>query len=159
VTIRAAADEELNVYDHSFDIPEPCPSWAVIRSLLGSTLSLALIVAFGFLLSQSVAHLPSKAASTGEAIAWKGTLTDAFARPVRSAEIHLIGGHGELVARTAIDGSFAFSECPSGNYEVAVVLGGREVGYLKALHLTAISSPSRLILASGGRLLVSQHAR
>jgi hypothetical protein len=100
-----------------------------------------------------------KAASAGEAIAWKGTLTDAFGRPVRSAEIHLIGGHGELVASTATDGSFAFSEFPSGNYEVAVVLGGREVGYLKALHLSSISSPSRLTLASGGRLLVSQHGR
>ena len=161
--------------------------------LLGGTLSLAAIVAFGFLLSRSIAHLPSpgsngrmspieavverlngaatsdtsmsepeqasKAASAGEAIAWKGTLTDAFGRPVRSAEIHVIGGHGELVASTVADGSFAFSEVPSGNYEVAVVLGGREVGHLKALHLSATSSPSRLTLASGGRLLVSQHGR
>ena len=85
--------------------------------------------------------------------------SDAFGRPVRSAEIHVIGGHGELVASTVADGSFAFSEVPSGNYEVAVVLGGREVGHLKALHLSATSSPSRLTLASGGRLLVSQHGR
>ena len=92
----------------------------------------------------------------GEASAWRGALTDAFGRPVRSAEIHLIGGHGELVARTAADGSFAFSELTSGDYEVVVVLGGREVAYLKALHLSAISSPSRLTLASGGRLLVSR---
>jgi hypothetical protein len=148
---------------------------------------MAAIVLFGFLLSRPIAQLPSpglngrttpieavmerlngatttsdtlvsepeealKAASAGEAIAWKGTLTDAFGRPVRSAEIHLIGGHGELVASTATDGSFAFSEFPSGNYEVAV-------GYLKALHLSSISSPSRLTLASGGRLLVSQHGR
>jgi Carboxypeptidase regulatory-like domain len=90
----------------------------------------------------------------GEASAWRGALTDAFGRPVRSAEIHLIGGHGELVARTAADGSFAFSELPSGDYEVAVVLGGREVAYLNSLHLSAISSPSRLTLASGGHLLV-----
>ena len=53
-------------------------------------------------------------------------------------------------------GSFAFSEVPSGDYEAVVVLGGREVAYLKALHLSAISSPSRLTLASGGRLLVSR---
>ena len=90
----------------------------------------------------------------GEASAWKGALNDAFGRPVRSAEIHLIGGHGELVARTAEDGSFAFSELPSGDYEVVVVSGGREVAYVKALHLSATSSPSRLTLASGGRLLV-----
>ena len=76
-------------------------------------------------------------------------------RPVRSAEIHLIGGHGELVASTAADGRFAFSELPSGDYEVVVVLGGREIAYRKAFHLSAISSPSRLTLASGGRLFVS----
>jgi hypothetical protein len=90
----------------------------------------------------------------GEASAWRGTLTDASGRPVRSAEIHLIGGHGELVARTAADGGFAFSELASGDYEVAVVLGGREVAYLKTLHLSDLSSPSRITLSSGGRLLV-----
>ena len=77
------------------------------------------------------------------------SLTDAFGRPVRSAEIHLIGGHGELVARTAADGRFAFSELPSGDYEVVVVLGGRGVAHLEALHLSAISSPSRLTLVLG----------
>ena len=92
----------------------------------------------------------------GEASAWRGTLTDAFGRPVRSAEIHLIGGHGELVVRTAADGRFAFSELMSGDYEVVVVLGGREVAQTKAVHLSATSSPSRLTLASGGRLLVSR---
>jgi hypothetical protein len=92
----------------------------------------------------------------GEPSAWRGTLTDAFGRPVRLAEVHLIGGHGELMARTAVDGSFAFSELTSGDYEVVVVLGGREVAHLKALHLSAISSRSRLTLASGGRLLVSR---
>jgi hypothetical protein len=165
--------------------------------LLGGTLSLAAIVAFGFLLSRSIAHLPvpgsngrmspieavmerlnratapdtsmsepaeaSRSTSVGvseraagEVSAWRGTLTDGIGRPVRSAEIHLIGGHGELVTRTAADGSFAFSALPPGNYEVVVVLGGREVAYLRALHLSAISSPSRLTLASGGRLLVSR---
>ena len=92
----------------------------------------------------------------GEASPWSGALTDAFGRPVRAAEIHLIGGHGELVARTAADGRFAFSELPSGDYEVVVVLGGREVAHLEAFHLSAISSPSRLTLASGGRLLISR---
>ena len=151
--------------------------------LLGGTLSLATIVAFGFLLSRSMAHLYvpgangrmspieavvdrlNRAATSDtpisgseqvtEATAWRGALADESGRPVRSAEIHLIGGHGELVARTATDGSFAFPELPSGNYEVVVVLGGREIAYRKALHLSAVSSPSHLTLASGGRLLVS----
>ena len=92
----------------------------------------------------------------GKPGAWRGTLIDAFGLPVRSAEVHLIGGHGELMARTAVDGSFAFSELTPGDYEVAVVLEGREVGYLKALHLSAISTRSRLTLSSGGRVLVSR---
>src|ERR1700722_5150342 len=209
-----------------------------VSLLLGGTLSLATIVAFGFLLNRSMAHLPvltrngrmspieavverlngtatpdnsiggpgdassfnsvgtneqqpppvpPTVASTtllpgssdvvapiptqnprdrslylttqlpaGEVSAWRGDLTDASGKPVRSAEIHLIGGHGELVANTAADGSFAFSELPSGDYEVAVVLGGREVAYRKTLRLSATSSPSRLTLASGGRLMISR---
>jgi hypothetical protein len=75
---------------------------------------------------------------------------------LHAAEIHLIGGHGELVASTGADGKFAFSEFPSGDYAVAVVLGGREVAYLKTLRLSAVSSPSGLTVASGGRLLVSR---
>jgi hypothetical protein len=90
-----------------------------------------------------------------EASAWKGTLTDMSGRPVRSAEIHLIGGHGELVVRTGEDGSFAFSEVPSDDYEVAVVLNGREIAYRKGLHLSSTSAPSRITVAPGGRLLVS----
>lgn len=91
----------------------------------------------------------------GAATALSGALTDASGQPVRSAEIHLIGRNGELVARTAADGSFAFPEVPSGDYEVAVVLGGREVAYQRALHLGTISAPSRLTLSSGGHLLIS----
>jgi len=86
-----------------------------------------------------------------EPSAWRGVLADLSGQPVRSAEIHLIGGHGELMARTAEDGSFAFSEVPSGNYEVTVVFGGREVAYLKEMDVSTIPAPSRLTLASGGR--------
>jgi hypothetical protein len=95
----------------------------------------------------------------GQVSAWAGVLTDAFGRPVHAAEIHLIGGHGELVSRTGEDGRFAFSEFPAGDYEVAVVLGGREVAYLKTLHLSAVSPPSELTVASGGRLLVSRSGK
>jgi hypothetical protein len=149
---------------------------------LGDILSLFTIVAFGFLLSLAQLPIPGWSGvggqkqivstptqnvterslylttqlTAGEAEAWRGDLTDALGRPVRSAEIHLIGGHGEVVARTAADGRFAFSELTPGYYEVVVVLGGREVAYRKALHLSEVSSPSRLTLASGGRLLVSR---
>jgi hypothetical protein len=86
---------------------------------------------------------------------WDGVLTDASGHPVRSAEIHVIGEHGELVALTSGDGSFAFPEIPSGNYEVVVVLAGREVAYLKAFQPRKSSTPARLTLISGGRLMIS----
>jgi carboxypeptidase family protein len=97
--------------------------------------------------------LPSRLTS-GEAIAWNGVLTDASGRPVRSANIHVVGGTGELVARTAANGSFGFSKLPSGDYEIIIVCDGREVAYRKA-HLSATTAPPRLTLASGGRLLLS----
>ncbi len=60
---------------------------------------------------------------------------------MRSTEIHLIGGHGELVARTGEDGAFAFPDVPPNNYEVIVVSLGREVWHGKLLPLSA-SSPT-----------------
>lgn len=101
----------------------------------------------------SSVFLPSRLA-VGEAIAWNGILTDASGRPVRSANIHVVGGTGELVARTAANGSFGFSKLSSGDYEIVIVCDGREVAYRKA-HLSATSVPPRLTLASGGRLLLS----
>jgi hypothetical protein len=91
-----------------------------------------------------------------EPTAWNGNLQDASGRPVPYAEIHLIAGHGELVTHTAADGSFAFSELNSGDYEMAVVMNGREIAYRKTLHLGTTSSPSRLTLAPGGRVLFSR---
>lgn len=89
---------------------------------------------------------------------WDGVLTDASGHPVRSAEIHLIGEHGELMSLTKEDGSFTFLEIPSVNYEVVVVLGGREVAYLKAYQPSKSSTPDRLTLVSGGRLMISPSA-
>jgi hypothetical protein len=104
--------------------------------------------------SADTLYLPPRLAA-GETVAWKGNLTDASGHPVRAADIHVIGGHGELVAHTAADGSFAFPEFPSGDYEIVIVRDGREVAYRKALHLGATSSPPRLTLAPGGRLVLS----
>jgi hypothetical protein len=90
---------------------------------------------------------------------WDGVLTDATGRPVRSAEIHLIGEHGEIVALTKEDGSFVFPELPSINYEVVVVSGGREVAYLKAFQPSTTAAASRLTLVSGSRLVISPSAK
>jgi hypothetical protein len=86
---------------------------------------------------------------------WDGVLSDATGRPLRSAEIHLIGEHGELMSVTGEDGSFAFLEIPSVNYEVVVVLDGHEVAYLKTFQPSKSSAPARLTLVPGGRLMIS----
>jgi hypothetical protein len=77
-------------------------------------------------------------------------------KPLRSAEIHLIGGHGHLVARTARDGSFAFPTFAANSYQVVVVLHSRAVTNPKALDLRADRPPVRLRLSPGGRLMVFQ---
>jgi Carboxypeptidase regulatory-like domain len=97
---------------------------------------------------------PPPRVGIGEAIAWNGVLTDASGSPVRSVDIHVVGTTGELVARTAANGSFEFAQLPSGDYEIVIVRDGREVAYRK-VHLSATSSPPRLTLAAGGRLLLS----
>ncbi len=51
-------------------------------------------------------------------------LHDASGAPIKGAEIHLIGGHGEMVAETQADGSFQFANPPPGNYQLAVVIAG-----------------------------------
>ena len=45
---------------------------------------------------------------------WKGTLRNASGAPVKGAQIHLIGGHGEMVTETQADGSFQFANPPRG---------------------------------------------
>jgi tRNA/tmRNA/rRNA uracil-C5-methylase (TrmA/RlmC/RlmD family) len=72
---------------------------------------------------------------------WEGELLGVNGRPMRSAEIHLIGGHGELVARTGENGAFVFPDVPPNDYELIVVSLGREVWHGKLLHLCA-SSPT-----------------
>jgi hypothetical protein len=72
---------------------------------------------------------------------WEGKLLGANGRPIRSAEIHLIGGHGELVARTGANGAFVFPDVPANDYELIVVSLGREVWHGKLLHL-GDSSPT-----------------
>jgi hypothetical protein len=90
--------------------------------------------------------------------AWWGMLTDTKGHPISSVEIHLIGGHGELVARTHKDGSFSFPDFPPNYYEVVVVSHGREIGHEKELQLSALSSPVRLTLTADHHLRVSQWA-
>src|SRR5277367_5120166 len=68
---------------------------------------------------------------------WKGTLRRASGAPIKGAEVHLIGGHGEMVAETQADGSFQFANPPAGNYQITVVIDGVGHNYTKPLALQA----------------------
>src|SRR5277367_101271 len=68
---------------------------------------------------------------------WKGTLRHAGGAPIKGAEVHLIGGHGEMVAETQADGSFQFANPPAGNYQITVVIDGVGHNYTKPLALQA----------------------
>lgn len=85
---------------------------------------------------------------------WRGVLTDAANHPMRAAEIHLIGGHGELVARSEQEESFAFPVLSPNNYQIAVIVDGREIGHGE---LHAPSPPIRLKLTAKGKLLDLPH--
>jgi hypothetical protein len=52
-------------------------------------------------------------------------------------EIHLIGGHGELVEHTGSDGGFLFPDVPPNNYQLTIVSHGHEVGHARLLPLSA----------------------
>ena len=74
---------------------------------------------------------------------WKSVLHDASGAPIQGAQIHLIGGHGELVAETGPDGSFQIP-APPGSYQLAVVIAGVAHNATAPIDLTA-DSPSAII--------------
>ena len=86
---------------------------------------------------------------------WKGVLRDETGAPVQGATIHLIGGHGELVADTAADGGFQFPNLPPNIYQLAVVIGG--VGHDSAvpLELNPDSAPAVLTVTKQGTVTVT----
>ncbi len=86
---------------------------------------------------------------------WTGILHDAGGAPIKGAEIHLIGGHGEMVAQTQADGSFQFANTPPGNYQLVVVLAGVGHNYVTPLALQADSPPVSVIVDKQGTVAVT----
>ena len=85
---------------------------------------------------------------------WGGTLLNDAGTPIGKAEIHLIGGHGELVANTHADGSFQFTQVPPRTYQLAVVTRGIGKTYPRALTLSANSANVAVVLSEQGTISV-----
>src|SRR5271170_4395593 len=77
---------------------------------------------------------------------WKGVLQDATGAPIKGAQIHLIGGHGEIVAETQADGSFQFANPPSENYQLSVGIAGLGHNYANPIELKPDSPPATVII-------------
>jgi hypothetical protein len=87
--------------------------------------------------------------------AWKGTLHRDDQSPINAAEIHLTGGHGELVATTDANGAFGFPNLPANSYQLMVVVNGIGHSYSQPLDLAADSIPSSIILSTKGAVTVT----
>jgi hypothetical protein len=86
---------------------------------------------------------------------WTSVLHDASGAPIKGAEIHLIGGHGELVAQTQADGSFQFSNPPPGSYQLAVVIAGVAHNATAPVDLAPDSLPAVVTLDPKGTVIVT----
>jgi len=86
---------------------------------------------------------------------WKGVLDSGDHTPVQGAEIHLIGGHGELVANTGNDGSFEFPNLPLGNYQVVVVVNGAGHSAAAPVDLSGDFPTATITLSKQGTVTVA----
>src|SRR5271155_111555 len=86
---------------------------------------------------------------------WKGALHGADGAPIKGAQIHLIGGHGELVADTAADGSFQFTSLTPNNYQLVVVIDGVGHNCAQPLALQADSPPGAVSVSKQGTVTVT----
>jgi hypothetical protein len=86
---------------------------------------------------------------------WKGVLSGDAGAPISGAQIHLIGGHGELVAKTAADGSFQFPSLPPASYQLVVVIDGVGHNYANSLDLSSDSLSAKLTFAANGTVSVT----
>jgi len=86
---------------------------------------------------------------------WRGVVRNADGTPIKSAGIHLTGGHGELIANTASDGSFQFPGFVPGSYQLIVVIDGASHSYSGSLELNHDSSPALLTLSPQGTVSVT----
>ena len=86
---------------------------------------------------------------------WKGALQNEAGAPFKAAQIHLIGGHGELVADTAANGAFQFQNLPPNNYQLVVVVQGIGHNYEQNLQLSPDSPLAQITLSNQGKVTVT----
>jgi hypothetical protein len=86
---------------------------------------------------------------------WRGVLQSSAGAPIPGAEIHVTGGHGELVAKTGADGGFEFPELPAGAYKIAVVVNGIAHSAASSLQLEPNSPSATLCLETNGTVSVT----
>src|SRR5271170_3578936 len=98
---------------------------------------------------------PALNAQQLSARSWKGTLHDSAGTPISGAEIHLIGGHGELVAQTQADGSFQFTNPPPASYQFVVVIAGVGHNATAPVDLTPESPPANVTIDQQGAVTVT----
>ncbi len=98
---------------------------------------------------------PALNAQQLSARSWKGTLHDSTGAPINGAEIHLIGGHGEIVAQTQADGSFQFTNPPPASYQFAVVIAGVAHNAQAPVDLTSDSLPATVTIDQQGTVTVT----
>ena len=82
--------------------------------------------------------------------AWTGVLHEEGGTPIKGAEIHLTGGHGDIAATTESDGGFRFPDLPLGNYHLAVVIDGVSHPFANALNLTPESATAIVTISHDG---------
>jgi hypothetical protein len=109
--------------------------------------TLALLFCFIF-----ASLLPSQQLSTRS---WRGVIQTSGGAPIEGAEIHLSGGHGELVASSHADGGFEFPAPPVGNYRLTVVVDGVGHSYAPTVELTADLAAATILLSAQGVVEVS----
>jgi hypothetical protein len=107
---------------------------------------------FLFLLLLISANLHAQQLSTRP---FQGVLHDSSGTPIKGAEIHLIGGHGEIVAETQADGTFQFANPPSENYQLTVVIAGIGHDYPNPVEIKPDSPPATVTIDQKGAVAVT----
>ena len=99
-----------------------------------------------------LSYLPAQQLATRS---WRGVVRNSASAPLGGAQLHLTGGHGELVAVATSDGSFEFPSLPPGNYQLVVVVDGVGHNYALSLDLTNDPPPASVTLSNQGTISVT----
>ena len=87
--------------------------------------------------------------------AWRGVLLDQAGAPIKNADVHLTGSHGELIAHTAEDGSFRFAGFVADSYRLSVVVAGATSRHDEPLNLAPESGLATVTVSKDGAVAIS----